>query len=106
MAEGGKSKRAKKKSSGRGIWILMAILVLLIVVLGIYRFVNNNKENQENSTVEQVVNSSEYNDELQDLQKQIDSKEEKINQISEELLPLMEERTELEQQLIEMTENN
>ena len=42
-----KSERIKKGSSGRPVWILMIVLVLLIVGLAIWRYVNNRENNNE-----------------------------------------------------------
>lgn len=106
MAE---KKNVKKKSSGKPIWIFMLLLVILVIGLGVWRFVVN-KDNggnvEENVASEEQVVNEDYNGKLQEVEKQINSKEEEINKLNEEMLPLMEERTNLEQQLIDLNEES
>lgn len=97
-----KSERIKKGSSGRPVWILMIVLVLLILGLAIWRYLNN-RESNENNSIENIIESNmDYNEKLQKLQEEIDKKEEEINKLNEEMMPLMDERIQLEQQLIEL----
>ncbi len=101
--------KEKKKSSGTAIWVLLLVLIVIVVALVIYRFVNNNGNNTTNtnssstSTTREVIDSGDYNARLQDVQKQIDDQEEKINKINQEISTSMEERTQLEQQLIDLS---
>lgn len=100
MAE---KKNVKKKSSGKPIWIFMLLLVILVIGLGVWRFVvNKDNGNEENTVSEEQVVSGDYNSRLQEIEKEINSKEDEINKLNEEMLPLMEERTNLEQQLIDL----
>ena len=104
MAE---KKNVKKKSSGKPIWIFMLLLVILVIGLGVWRFViNKDNGNGENTVSEEQVVSGDYNSRLQEIEKEINSKEDEINKLNEEMLPLMEERTNLEQQLIDLNEEN
>ena len=104
MAE---KKNVKKKSSGKPIWIFMLLLVILVIGLGVWRFVvNKDNGNEENMVNEEQVENGDYNGRLQEVEKQINDKEEEINKLNEEMLPLMEERTNLEQQLIDLNEES
>ena len=106
MAE---EKKRKSKCSGKPIWIFMIILVILVIGLGIWRFVINKDDGgnvEENVASEEQVVNEDYNGRLQEVEKEINSKEEEINKLNEEMLPLMEERTNLEQQLIDLNEES
>ena len=90
------------------MWIFMLLLVILVIGLGVWRFVVN-KDNgnvEENVASEEQVVNEDYNGKLQEVEKEINSKEEEINKLNEEMLPLMEERTNLEQQLIDLNEES
>ncbi len=56
----------------------MILLVLLIVGLAIWRYVNSRESNNENNSIENIVESNmDYNEKLQKLQEEIDKKRNK-----------------------------
>lgn len=81
--------------------IIISVIVVLVIVAIVAYFVFNKPNKAE--TIEQQSN---YTRDLSKVQAEIDAQQKVIDKINEELKPLLEERTELEQKIKVLSENN
>ena len=85
----------QKKSIMIGITIILAI----VVVVAFYRLAIQ-KENKNNKTKNEIEQTTPNNTQTQEsIEEQIKKQEEKVTKLNDELIPLIEERDELEKQI-------
>ena len=90
----------KSKSQPNRIVIISIIIVLVIVVVGaIFLFYKPNKG-------ENIENQSDYDRSLSKVQEEINAQQKVIDKINEELKPLIEQRTELENKINSLSGDN
>lgn len=95
------NKKAKKQ-----YWkILIIIILVILIILGLLKLINFYKD--KNNNTENVQNTQQQsNDNLSEIQAQIDEQQKVIDKINEELAPLVEQRTELENEMLKITEKD
>ena len=105
MAEQKKTKK-RPKQFNKLIIILFIILIVIIVFAGGYRLISAKQEEKEAKEIMQAQeqNQADYNARLQEIQDRIDKQKAVIDEINEKLEPLVEERTNLEMQMSNLTQ--
>lgn len=92
----------KTKKNGKKIIIVIAIIVIMIAVALIYKFFIEDKELSVDEGL-QAQEQIDYNNRLEEIQTKIDEQQKVIDELNNQLKPLVEERTKLENQLIQIT---
>ena len=96
-----------KKSNTTIIFTVIAVIVIVAIVALAFAFTNkgDNKKNDQNvSSAEQTQSDS--NNKLASVQEKINAQEKVINDLNDKLTPLIEERTKLEEQLMQLTSSD
>lgn len=97
--------KTQKRNKKRYWKILIIIILVILIILGLLKLINFYKE--KNNNTENVQNAQqESNDKLSGIQAQIDEQQKVIDKINEELVPLVEQRTELENEMLKITEKD
>ena len=95
-------KRAKENNNTTMIVIaVIAVIVVIAIVIALVATRGNKNEGSTNISAEQA--QSDNNSRLAQVQEKIDAQEKVINDLNEKLSPLVEERTKLDEELMQLT---
>ncbi|MBR3249861.1 MAG: hypothetical protein IKF83_04110 [Clostridia bacterium] len=98
-------KRAKENNNTTMIVIaVIAVIVVIAIVIALVATRGNKNEGSTNISAEQA--QSDNNSRLAQVQEKIDAQEKVINDLNEKLSPLVEERTKLEEELMQLTSSD
>lgn len=106
--EGKVKNKTKKSSSNRAIVVFITILVVIIIIAGVYKIIATKQDKSQiidEQTSTQGEHQGQYNDGLVVIQEKIDRQQKVIDDLNNELEPLLEQRTELEEQMLNITTN-
>ena len=96
--------KTQKDSNKKQYWKIAIIIILVIlIIIGILKAIDIFTKPKEETETEQST-QQESNDKLSGIQAQIDEQQKVIDKLNEELEPLVEQRTELENEMLKITE--
>ncbi len=94
------------KTNKKQYWKIVIIIILVIlIILGLLKAINIFTKSNNKTDTEQSI-QQESNDKLSEVQAKIDEQQKVIDKLNEELAPLVEKRTELENEMLKITEKN
>lgn len=100
-----KTQKKKTKDKRQNLKIVIIILLVILIIVGLLKVINIFTKPNNETKIEQNV-QQENNDSLSGIQAQIDEQQKVIDKLNEELAPLVEQRTELENEILEITEKD
>lgn len=101
-----KTKEITKHSKNKYLKFIIAVMIIIISALVSFKFIDNKKDKEKDTDEVTQSIKQESNDKLSEIQAQIDEQQKVIDQLNEELAPLVEQRTELEKEMLKITEKN
>lgn len=100
-----KTQKKKTKDKRQNLKIVIIILLVILIIVGLLKVINIFTKPNNETKIEQNI-QQENNDSLSGIQEQIDEQQKVIDQLNEELAPLVEQRTELENEILKITEKD
>lgn len=100
-----KIQKKKTKDKRQNLKIVIIILLVILIIVGLLKVINIFTKPNNETKIEQNI-QQENNDSLSGIQEQIDEQQKVIDQLNEELAPLVEQRTELENEILKITEKD
>ena len=98
--------KTQKNSDQKQYWKIAIIVILVILIIfGVLKAIDIFTKPKNETETEQST-QQESNDNLSGIQAQIDEQQKVIDKLNEELEPLVEQRTELENEMLKITEQD
>ena len=98
--------KTQKNSNQKQYWKIAIIVILVIlIIIGVLKAIDIFTKPKNETETEQST-QQESNENLSGIQAQIDEQQKVIDKLNEELEPLVEQRTELENEMLKITEQD